>query len=150
MQHITLGMAPARATRISFAGELGWELGVPLEYAGHVYETLVETGAGHGLAQAGMLVLDSCRIEKGFRHWGHDLGPDSTPLEAGLAFTVAWNKPGGFLGHEALLRQREKGVRMPNPCCSMMNPFTATEFSLGTPHRVAADFEPDFRSAWVM
>ena len=53
MQRITLGMAPVRATRISFAGELGWELGVPVEYAGHVYETLVETGVGHGLSQAG-------------------------------------------------------------------------------------------------
>ncbi len=110
MQRITLGMAPVRATRISFAGELGWELGVPVEYAGHVYETLFEAGAGHGLSHAGMLVLDSCRIEKGFRHWGHELGPDSTPLEAGLAFAVAWDKPGGFLGCNALHRRRETGV----------------------------------------
>ncbi|MCE2519175.1 MAG: FAD-dependent oxidoreductase [Alphaproteobacteria bacterium] len=110
MQHIALGMAPVRATRISFAGELGWELGVPVEYTGHVYETLVETGVSHGLSQAGMLVLDSCRIEKGFRHWGHELGPASTPLEAGLSFAVAWDKPGGFLGREALQRRRETGV----------------------------------------
>ena len=75
-----------------------------------MYETLVEAGDAHGLSQAGLFVLESCRIEKGFRHWGHDIGPDSTPLEAGLSFAVAWDKPGGFIGRDALLRRREAGV----------------------------------------
>ena len=109
-QHITLGMAPVRVARISFVGEMGYELSVPVEYAVHVYETLVEAGDAHGLSQAGLFVLESCRIEKGFRHWGHDIGPDSTPLEAGLSFAVAWDKPGGFIGRDALLRRREAGV----------------------------------------
>jgi 4-methylaminobutanoate oxidase (formaldehyde-forming) len=62
------------------------------------------------LRPAGHFCLDACRLEKGFRHWGHDIGPDDTPLEAGLGFAVAWDKPGGFLGRDALLRQKDAGV----------------------------------------
>lgn len=109
-RRITLGMAPVRATRISFVGELGFELSIPVEYAVHVYDTLVEAGDAHDLSPAGLFVLESCRIEKGFRHWGHDIGPDETPLEAGLSFAVAWDKPSGFIGRDALLRRREAGV----------------------------------------
>ncbi len=109
-QTIDIGMALVRATRVSFVGELGWELYVPNEFAEHVHETLVGAGADYGIAHAGHFCLDACRIEKGFRHWGHDIGPDDTPLEAGLGFAVAWDKPGGFLGRDALLRQRERGV----------------------------------------
>ena len=106
---IGLGMAELRATRVSFVGELGWELYVPAEFAAHVHAALVEAGAGHGLAHAGHFALDACRIEKGFRHWGHDIGPEETPLEAGLSFAVAWDKPSGFNGRDALLRQRQAG-----------------------------------------
>jgi 4-methylaminobutanoate oxidase (formaldehyde-forming) len=103
---IGLGMAEVRATRISYVGELGWELYIPTEFAPHVHAALVEAGAAH----AGHFALDACRVEKGFRHWGHDIGPDETPLEAGLGFAVAWDKPSGFIGRDALLRQRETGV----------------------------------------
>jgi 4-methylaminobutanoate oxidase (formaldehyde-forming) len=109
-RRIDLGMAEVRATRVSYVGELGWELYVPNEFAEQVYETIRDAGAAHGLAYAGHFCLDSCRLEKGYRHWGHDIGPEETPLEAGLGFTIAWDKPGGFLGREALLRQREAGI----------------------------------------
>jgi 4-methylaminobutanoate oxidase (formaldehyde-forming) len=109
-REIEVGPAPVRATRISFVGELGWELTIPAEYARAVHGALTEAGADFGLRPAGHLCLDACRLEKGFRHWGHDIGPDDTPLEAGLGFAVAWDKPGGFLGHDALLRQKDAGV----------------------------------------
>lgn len=109
-RRIGLGMVEVRATRISYAGELGWELYIPTEFAAHVHAALVEAGAAHGLAHAGHFALDACRVEKGFRHWGHDIGPEETPLEAGLAFAVACDKPSGFIGRDALLRQRQTGV----------------------------------------
>ncbi|MEE2981311.1 MAG: FAD-dependent oxidoreductase [Pseudomonadota bacterium] len=88
-----------RATRLSFVGELGWELYIPSGSAVAVHGALAAAGVGH----AGHYCLDSCRLEKGYRHWGHDMGPEDSPLEAGLGFAVAWDKPGGFLGREALL-----------------------------------------------
>ncbi|MDX1422243.1 MAG: FAD-dependent oxidoreductase [Kiloniellales bacterium] len=109
-REIEVGPAPVRATRLSFVGELGWELTVANDYARAVHRALLEAGAAFGLAPAGHYCLEACRLEKGFRHWGHDIGPDDTPLEAGLGFAVAWDKPGGFLGREALLRLKESGV----------------------------------------
>jgi len=109
-QEIEVGPAPVRATRLSFVGELGWELTIPSEYARAVHAALIDAGVDFGLPPAGHFCLDACRLEKGFRHWGHDIGPDDTPLEAGLGFAVAWDKPGGFLGRDALLRQKEGGV----------------------------------------
>jgi 4-methylaminobutanoate oxidase (formaldehyde-forming) len=108
-RRIDLAMTYVRATRVSFVGELGWELYVPVEFAEHVYEALLEAGRQFDLGHAGHLCLDGCRLEKGFRHWGHDLGSDLTPLQAGLGFTVSWTK-GDFLGREALIRQREDGL----------------------------------------
>lgn len=99
-----------RATRISYVGELGWELYVPCEHAAALHEAIVAEGVHHGLVHAGQLALDCCRLEKSFRHWGHDIGPCDTPLEAGLGFAVAWDKDKGFRGRDALLRQREAGV----------------------------------------
>ena len=104
-----LGYAIVRATRITYVGELGWELLIPTEMAVHVYDQLVSAGATHGLVHAGYHALDSLRMEKAYRSWGHDIGPDDTPLEAGLGFAVAWSKP-GFIGREALVAQREEGV----------------------------------------
>lgn len=109
-RRIALGMAEVRATRVSFVGELGWELYIPTEFAAGVYEALLAAGASFDLAHAGLFALDSCRLEKGFRHWGHDIGPDDTPLEAGLRFAVAWDKPSGFIGRDALLRQEQTGL----------------------------------------
>jgi heterotetrameric sarcosine oxidase gamma subunit len=109
-REIDLGYAFARAARITYVGELGWELYVPAEFATHVYDAIVEAGAPLGLAHAGYHALNSLRIEKAYRHWGHDMSDEDTLLEAGLAFTAAWDKPGGFIGRDALLRQREAGV----------------------------------------
>ncbi len=107
---IEIGMAVGRALRISFVGEMGWELYIANELACTALEALQEAGAGHGLSPAGLFVLDACRLEKGFRHWGHDIGPEDSPLEAGLSFALAWDKAGGFEARDALLRQREVGL----------------------------------------
>ena len=109
-REIDLGMAFVRAARVTYVGELGWELYVPTEFAVHVYDELVAAGERCGLRHAGYHALDSLRIEKAYRHWGHDMTDEDSPLHAGLGFTVAWDKPGGFIGREALLRQREAGV----------------------------------------
>ena len=99
-----------RLTRLSFTGELGYEVYVPVENAVSVYESIAPAGQALGLAHCGHFALESCRLEKGYRHWGHDIGPHDTPLEAGLGFTVAWDKPGGFIGRDALLAQRATGI----------------------------------------
>jgi heterotetrameric sarcosine oxidase gamma subunit len=108
---IDLGYARARASRITYVGELGYELYIPTEFAQSVYDLIVGAGEPFGLQLAGYHALNSLRMEKAYRHWGHDIGDEDTPLEAGLEFAVAWNKRGGFLGHDALCRQREAGVR---------------------------------------
>jgi len=110
-QIIDLGYARVRASRITYVGELGYELYVPAEFAQSVYDVLVSAGKSFGLQLAGYHALNSLRMEKAYRHWGHDIGEEDTPLEAGLQFAVAWNKPGGFVGLEALLAQREAGAR---------------------------------------
>jgi len=107
-RELHLGYGLARALRITYVGELGWELYVPTELAATVYDALVEAGEDVGLRHAGYHALDSLRMEKAYRAWGHDLTVEDTPLEAGLAFAVAFDKPGGFIGREALLRQRER------------------------------------------
>jgi glycine cleavage system aminomethyltransferase T/glycine/D-amino acid oxidase-like deaminating enzyme len=96
------GRATALALRISFAGELGWELYAPVESLPVLYDQLVLAGATHDLRRAGYHALDGLRAEKGFLHWGADAGPADTPAEAGLSATVAMDKPGGFVGREAL------------------------------------------------
>ena len=108
---IELGYALVRASRITYVGELGWELYVPTEFMQGVYDEFKDAGAAHGLVHAGYHALNSLRIEKGYRHWGHDITDEDTPLEAGLGFAVKWDKPGGFIGREALLREIEAGCR---------------------------------------
>jgi len=110
-REIDLGLAYGRAHRVTYVGELGWEIYVPTEFAAHIYDELVRAGEAVGLRHAGYHALDSLRIEKAYRHWGHDITDEDSPLQAGLGFTVAWEKPGGFNGREALLRQREEGIR---------------------------------------
>jgi 4-methylaminobutanoate oxidase (formaldehyde-forming) len=105
-REIELGYATVRATRITYVGELGWELYVPAEFAAGVYDDVVAAGADLGLRHAGYHAMDSLRLEKGYRSWGHDIGADDTPLEAGLGFAVAFKKD--FVGREALLRQRDR------------------------------------------
>jgi 4-methylaminobutanoate oxidase (formaldehyde-forming) len=110
-QVIDLGYARVRASRITYVGELGWELYIPTEFAQSVYEALIAAGAGCGLAHAGYHAMNSLRMEKAYRHWGHDIGDEDTPLEAGLGFTVGWSKPAGFLGRTALEELRQQGLR---------------------------------------
>jgi 4-methylaminobutanoate oxidase (formaldehyde-forming) len=108
---IDLGYARVRASRITYVGELGYELYIPSEFAQSVYDVIVDAGGPFGLRLAGYHALNSLRMEKAYRHWGHDISDEDTPLEAGLGFAVAWGKSGGFLGREALLEQRARGVR---------------------------------------
>ena len=110
-REIDLGCGFVRATRITYVGEFGWELLIPADLAVHVYDTIAEAGQEHGLRPAGYHALDSLRMEKAYRSWGHDISAGDTPLEAGLGFAVAWDKPGGFTGRDALLRQKEAGVQ---------------------------------------
>ena len=106
---IEIGMAPVRAARVGYVGELGWELHVPSEYMRHVYERLWRTGEAHGIANAGYRAIDSCRLEKGYLYWSGDIGPDYNPYEAGLGFCVALDK-GPFIGRDALGRIAEDGI----------------------------------------
>jgi len=106
-REIWLASAPVRASRITYVGELGWELYVPAEFAPAVHDALVAAGSDLGLRHAGYHAMDSLRIEKAYRSWGHDVGPEDTPLEAGLGFAVALDKPVPFIGREALLAERD-------------------------------------------
>lgn len=108
-RELEIGCAIVRASRITYVGELGWELYIPADTAAHVLEALLAAGAAHGLRAAGMHAMNACRVEKGYRHWGHDIGIEDTPFEAGLSFTCAWDKPGGFVGRDALLNRRDAG-----------------------------------------
>ena len=108
-REVRIGYQTLYALRLTYMGELGWELYVPTAFALPVYDALVAEGAAHGLAHCGYHTLNSLRIEKAYRDWSHDVGPDDTPLESGLAFTCAWDKPGGFIGRDALLAARALG-----------------------------------------
>jgi glycine cleavage system aminomethyltransferase T/glycine/D-amino acid oxidase-like deaminating enzyme len=108
-REIELGLARVRASRITYVGELGWEIYVPSEFMQGVYDELSGAGPKFGLVHAGYHALNSLRIEKAYRHWGHDITDEDTPLESGLGFAVKWDKPGGFIGREALLRQKSSG-----------------------------------------
>ncbi len=109
-QEIEIGHALARALRVTYVGELGWEIYVPSEFAAGVFDAVQAKGAAHGLKLAGMHVLDSCRIEKAYRHWGHDISDEDTPIEAGLGFACRLDKNVPFIGRDAVLRQKERGV----------------------------------------
>lgn len=110
-REIEIGYVHARALRISYVGELGWELYVPADMAVHVYDTLIACGTNFELRNVGLHAVNSLRIEKAYKQWGLDLADEDTPLEAGLDFALAWHKPNGFIGRDALLRQRDKGVK---------------------------------------
>jgi 4-methylaminobutanoate oxidase (formaldehyde-forming) len=109
-REIELGMSLVRASRITYVGELGWELYVPTEFAAHIFEVIMEAGSEFGLMPAGLHALNSLRIEKAYRHWGHDITEVETPIEAGLGFAVKTDKP-SFIGRDAILRQKETGVK---------------------------------------
>ncbi len=109
MQEIELGMGLARVHRVSYVGELGWEVYVSADMATHAFETLWEAGQAHGLKLCGMHMMDCARIEKAFRHFGHDITSEDHVLEAGLGFAVGMGKA-DFIGREAVLRKKEAGL----------------------------------------
>jgi glycine cleavage system aminomethyltransferase T/glycine/D-amino acid oxidase-like deaminating enzyme len=108
-REIDVGFARALCTRITYLGELGYELYIPSEQATHVYDRLVEAGQEMGLVHAGLKALGSLRMEKGYRDYGHDIDNTDAPDEVGLGFALDLNKPGGFIGKEAVVARRAKG-----------------------------------------
>lgn len=111
--HNTIGIAgcPVRALRITYMGELGWELHLPVEYATRVYERLMSAGRTNQLINAGYRAIESCRLEKGYRAWGSDIGPDHTPIEAGLGWAVKMRTGIDFRGRNAIQEQLDAGVK---------------------------------------
>ena len=109
-REIEMGFCYVRASRITFVGELGWELYIPTEFMQDIYDRIVAAGAERGLVHAGYHALNSLRMEKAYRHWSHDITDEDSPLEAGLGFVIKFDKAGGFIGREALLAQRERGL----------------------------------------
>jgi len=109
-REIEIGMGLARAHRVTYVGELGWEIYVSSDMAAHVFEALEEAGADLGLKLCGLHTLDSCRTEKAFRHFGHDISDEDHVLEAGLGFAVKTDK-GDFIGRDAVLKKREDGLQ---------------------------------------
>lgn len=108
-QVIEIGMGLARAHRVSYVGELGWELYVSSDQCGHIFETIIDAGSDHNLKLCGMHMMDSCRIEKAYRHFGHDITCEDHVLEAGLGFAVDTDKP-DFIGKKAVIDKREVGL----------------------------------------
>ena len=135
---IEIGGVLIRASRITYVGELGWELYIPTADATDVYDAITAAGNELGLALAGTHAMDSLRIEKAYRRWGHDIGDQDTGLEAGLGFAVAWDKPAGFIGRDALLKQREKGVKR-----------RLVQFALDDPEPLLYGNEPIYRSGKI-
>jgi glycine cleavage system aminomethyltransferase T len=106
-RRVDAGWAPGWALRVSYVGELGWELWVPTEFAVDLHDKIVAVAREVGLRHAGFLAFDALRLERGFRSWGHDMGQLDDPYESGLGFTVASGKSAGFVGREALVARAE-------------------------------------------
>ncbi len=109
-REIDLGLGFVRATRLTFVGELGWELLIPTDLARHIHDVVRGVGEPYGLRPAGYYAMNSLRLEKAYRSWGHDIASSDNPVGAGLDFGIAWDKPGGFIGREALAGIKESGV----------------------------------------
>ncbi len=110
-QIIAIAGAPVRALRVTYMGELGWELHVPVEFATGVYRAVMAAGGGLGLINAGYRAIESTRLEKGYRAWGSDIGPDHTPIEAGLGWAVKTKTDLAFRGRAAIEAQLRNGVK---------------------------------------
>jgi 4-methylaminobutanoate oxidase (formaldehyde-forming) len=108
-REIDLGYYTVRATRITYVGELGWELYVPADFAVGVYQDLMTAGAAHGLVNAGYYAIEAMRLEKGYRAYGRELTPDYNPVEAGLLFACKLGTDINFLGREAVEKARAEG-----------------------------------------
>jgi len=122
MQEIDIGYAPVKAIRVTFVGELGWELYIPTEFSLHVYDRIVEAGKDYGLKHLGLQALESLRLEKAYRDYGSDIDNTDTPLEAGLGRFIKFDKPGGFIGRDALLKLKEKGYSYMMPQFLLKDP----------------------------
>jgi glycine cleavage system aminomethyltransferase T/glycine/D-amino acid oxidase-like deaminating enzyme len=120
-RQITVGFVPVLALRVTYVGELGWELYPPTEYGAALWDTLWEAGQPHGLVAAGYRAIDALRLEKGYRVWSSDITPDETPHEAGLGFAVALDK-GEFVGRDALVAAKAAGPRKRLRCLVLDDP----------------------------
>jgi 4-methylaminobutanoate oxidase (formaldehyde-forming) len=121
-QELAVGRVPALAARVTYVGELGWEIYAPSEYGLELWDTLWEAGRPHGLRAAGYRAIDSLRLEKGYRYWSADITPDDTPYEAGLGFAVRLGK-GDFTGKSVLTRQKAEGVQRRLACVGLADPL---------------------------
>ncbi|MGZ5340865.1 MAG: GcvT family protein [Solirubrobacterales bacterium] len=119
VREITVGDVPVRALRVTYVGELGWELYCPSEYGLGLWRALWESGEPHGMVAGGYRAIDSMRLEKGYRVWGADITPDETPYEGGVGFCVKLDKPGGFIGRDALAAAKEEGPRTRLRCITL-------------------------------
>jgi heterotetrameric sarcosine oxidase gamma subunit len=119
---ITIGRVPVLALRVTYVGELGWELYAHMEFAGALWDTLMEAGRPHGLLPGGYRAIDALRLEKGYRVWSSDITPDETPYEAGLGFAVALDKEAEFIGRDALVAARAAGPRKRLRCLVLDDP----------------------------
>ena len=140
-QQVELGASRAYAARVSYVGELGWELYVPTDQARHGFDYLWDKGQGHGLQMAGMHTLDSCRIEKKFVHYGHDVAEVDTPLECGMGFVCDFDKDIPFIGRDAILKQKESK--------SFMNK-RLVQFLLKDPEAMLYHHEPILRDGKIV
>jgi len=134
---IAVGNVPCLAVRVTYVGELGWELYCPTEYGAALWDAVWAAGRDHGLTAAGYRAIDALRVEKGYRVWGADITPEDTPDEAGLGFAVRPHKPVEFIGREALMRAREAGPSRLLRCLALADGGAVT---LGSePVRIGAD-----------
>jgi 4-methylaminobutanoate oxidase (formaldehyde-forming) len=122
VRETTVGHVPVRALRVTYVGELGWELYCPAEYGLRLWRTLWEAGEPHAVVAGGYRAIDSLRLEKGYRVWGADITPDETPHEGGVGFCVKLDKDGGFVGRDALLAAKEAGPRTRLACLTLSEP----------------------------
>jgi len=121
-REITVGSVPVTALRVTYVGELGWELYAPTEYGRALWATLWDAGRPHGLVAAGYRAIDSLRLEKGYRVWSSDITPDETPYDAGLGFAVALEKEPAFVGRDALVAAKAAGPRKRLRCLVLDDP----------------------------
>ncbi len=133
------GPVEVLALRMTYVGELGWELYVARDHAVALHDALVAAGEAHGLRHAGYHAMNTLRLESGYRHWGHDITDEDTPLEAGLGFALAWDKAGGFRGREALAAQRDQPRRK-----------RLIQFRLEDPERLVYHDEPILRNGDIV
>ena len=122
LRETTVSDVPVRALRVTYVGELGWELYCPSEYGLALWRALWEAGEPHGMLAGGYRAIDSLRLEKGYRVWGADITPDVTPYEGGVGFAVKLDKPGGFIGRDALSEAAERGPRTRLCCLTLDDP----------------------------